>query len=104
MTSPPLTLFVIGSGPAGVHASRRTSRRGPDPVRGVTADVDAPYQRPPPSKAVLVGGEPPEVTPILDDEVAPGDVELLHINEHVAIRAAHGRSHECSTRSQPRVR
>ena len=44
----------------------------------LTADVDAPYQRPPPSKAVLAGGEPPEVTPILADDAALRDVELLH--------------------------
>jgi hypothetical protein len=44
----------------------------------VTADVDAPYQRPPPCEAVLAGGQPPEVTPILDDDAALGDVELLY--------------------------
>ena len=30
------------------------------------------------SKAVLAGGEPPEVTPILADDAALRDVELLH--------------------------
>ena len=54
----------------------------------VTADADAPYQRPPPSEAVFAGGQPPEVPPILDDDAALGDVELIHTAEE-SVRCGH---------------
>lgn len=66
---PPFGLLVIGSGPAGVHAVAAYVRAGgPGPVCLVTADTDEHYQRPPLSKAVLAGEEPPERTPILEEE------------------------------------
>ena len=72
-----LGLLVIGSGPAGVHAATAyVESGGPGPVCLVSADVDPPYQRPPLSKDVLAGDEPPEVTPILDDDDAHADVEV----------------------------
>lgn len=72
MSSPsddPFGLLVIGSGPAGVHAAVAYVRAdGPGSVCLVSADVDEPYERPPLSKAVLAGEEPPQVSPILEDE------------------------------------
>lgn len=67
----PFGLLVIGSGPAGVHAAAAyVEAGGPGQVGLVSADPDAPYQRPPLSKAVLAGEEPAEVTPILEDDSA----------------------------------
>ena len=40
MTSPPLTLLVIGSGPAGVHAVKAYVEAGPGPVGLLTANVE----------------------------------------------------------------
>jgi 3-phenylpropionate/trans-cinnamate dioxygenase ferredoxin reductase component len=72
-----LGLLVIGSGPAGVHAATAyVEAGGPGPVCVVSADVDPPYQRPPLSKDVLAGDEPPQVTPILDDDDALAGVEV----------------------------
>ncbi len=70
-------LLVVGSGPAGVHAAVAYLEAGGDgPVGLVSADVDAPYQRPPLSKDVLAGAGPPERTPILEDESALAGVEV----------------------------
>ncbi len=80
MNSPalrPLGLLVIGSGPAGVHAATAyLEAGGQGPVCLVSADRDLPYQRPPLSKDVLAGHEPPVVTPILENDDALGEVEL----------------------------
>ena len=71
-------LLVIGSGPAGVSAAAAyIEEGGRGPVCLVTADLDPPYQRPPLSKAVLRGEEPAEVTPILEEESALDEVEVL---------------------------
>lgn len=73
----PFGLLVIGSGPAGVHAAAAyVDAGGPGQVLLVSADTDAPYQRPPLSKAVLAGEEPPEVTPILEDDSPYARIEL----------------------------
>ena len=70
-------LLVIGSGPAGVSAAAAyVEAGGPGPVCLVSADPEAPYQRPPLSKAVLSGEEPAEGTPILQDAGALDRVEL----------------------------
>ncbi|PUA80138.1 NAD(P)/FAD-dependent oxidoreductase [Nocardioides currus] len=62
-------LLVVGSGPAGVHAAAAYLRAGgAGSVLLVSADRDAPYQRPPLSKGVLAGDDPVEGTAILDDE------------------------------------
>lgn len=73
----PYGLLVIGSGPAGVHAAAAyVAADGPGPVCLVTADADQPYERPPLSKSVLAGEEPPVVSPILEDDLALALVEL----------------------------
>jgi len=70
-------LVVIGSGPAGVTAARSyLAARGPGPVVVLTADGHPPYQRPPLSKTVLAGEEPPEGTPIHEEEDALDGVEI----------------------------
>jgi 3-phenylpropionate/trans-cinnamate dioxygenase ferredoxin reductase subunit len=72
-----LGLLVIGSGPAGVHAAAAyVDAGGPGPVCLVSADVDPPYMRPPLSKDVLAGDEPPEVTPILEEDDGLAEVEV----------------------------
>ena len=73
----PYGLLVIGNGPAGTSAAAAYVRAGgAGRVCVLTADVDEHYQRPPLSKAVLAGDEPPERTPALDDEPALEGVEV----------------------------
>ncbi|WP_226346009.1 NAD(P)/FAD-dependent oxidoreductase [Agilicoccus flavus] len=68
-------LLVIGSGPAGVGAAQAyVQAGGRGPVAIVTADIDAPYMRPPLSKEVLAGSSPAERTPIDGD--LPDEVEV----------------------------
>lgn len=70
-------LLVVGSGPAGVHAAvAYLEAGGRGPVGLVSADSDPPYQRPPLSKDVLAGTEPPVRTPVLEDESALAPVEV----------------------------
>ncbi len=70
-------LLVIGSGPAGVSAAAAyVEAGGPGPVCLVSADPEAPYLRPPLSKAVLSGEEPAEGQQILEDAGALDEVEL----------------------------
>ncbi len=73
----PLGLLVIGSGPAGVHAAAAYLQAGGEgPVCLVSADADPPYQRPPLSKDVLAGIEPPTRTPVLEDGSALTGVDV----------------------------
>lgn len=70
-SDPTYGLVVIGSGPAGVHAAvAYVDAGGAGRVCLVAADSDHPYQRPPLSKEVLAGEEPPEVTPLVEDDEA----------------------------------
>ncbi|WP_460840173.1 NAD(P)/FAD-dependent oxidoreductase [Nocardioides marmoraquaticus] len=76
-SAPSAGLLVVGSGPAGVHAAAAyVAAGGPGPVRLVSADRHDPYERPPLSKSVLAGEEPPEVSPILNDDLALALVEV----------------------------
>lgn len=76
-SAPTAGLLVIGSGPAGVHAAAAyVAAGGPGPERLVSADRHDPYERPPLSTSVLAGEEPPEVSPILDDDLALALVEV----------------------------
>lgn len=61
-------LLVLGSGPAGMHAAAAyLEAEGPGEVCVLSTDTDEPYERPPLSKDILSGEEPPQVSPILDD-------------------------------------
>ncbi|GAA1806188.1 FAD/NAD(P)-binding oxidoreductase [Nostocoides veronense] len=69
-------LIVLGSGPAGISAAQAyVEAGGPGPVIVLTADADAPYERPPLSKETLTGSGPAEPTP-LTEAVLPDGVEL----------------------------
>lgn len=70
-------LVVIGSGPAGVAAATTYRDRGGDgSVLLVSADGDAPYERPPLSKDVLAGDGPAEPTPITPDDPELSGIEV----------------------------
>lgn len=58
-------LLVVGSGPAGVSAAASYAEAGGEgPIAVLTADVDAPYMRPPLSKDELQNAGEVEPTPI----------------------------------------
>jgi 3-phenylpropionate/trans-cinnamate dioxygenase ferredoxin reductase component len=63
--STPKRILVVGSGPAGVYAAIEAKRK--DPAADVTLLTDEdcePYEKPPLSKAVLLGKAQPEDAPI----------------------------------------
>lgn len=69
-------LCVIGSGPAGVSAAAAyASAGGPGSIGIITADIDAPYMRPPLSKDALQSSGEVEPTPVGPE--MPSSAELL---------------------------
>jgi NADPH-dependent 2,4-dienoyl-CoA reductase/sulfur reductase-like enzyme len=60
-------IVVIGAGPAGVAAALAAKRQGPDHQVVLLSSEDIhPYEKPPLSKAVLLGGHEPAAKPIAE--------------------------------------
>jgi 3-phenylpropionate/trans-cinnamate dioxygenase ferredoxin reductase subunit len=81
-------LLVVGSGPAGVGAAEAFRERNPDgPVRVLTVDPHAPYQRPPLSKDYL-RGEDANVTLHPPEWYVERGIELINARRVDAIDVA----------------
>jgi 3-phenylpropionate/trans-cinnamate dioxygenase ferredoxin reductase subunit len=78
-------LLVVGSGPAGVGAAEAFRERSPEgPVRVLTVDPHAPYERPPLSKDYL-RGEDTDVTLHPPDWYIERGIELINARRVEAI-------------------
>ena len=75
----PHGVVVVGAGMAGVQTAVALRQRGfTGPVTLIGAEPHQPYDRPPLSKAVLRGEEPPETTRVHDDGFyAEHDIDLV---------------------------
>ena len=78
-------IVIVGASLAGVRAAEELRVQGHDgPIAMVGDEPHRPYDRPPLSKQVLAGKQPPEATEL---DVAGGSVDDLGLDWHLGTTA-----------------